>query len=146
MSGGSWDYLYLRDPEAVFGDIETMEAVRKRLIEHGIGGAILCDLEELISHLRAAHAIGTARTMTDVLYELEWHDSGDHSIHVLRHAVWRYNGCPPCTHEECTEPSWIYTGWEDDKGRWCSGDVYRKNCLSCGSEIVLERKNIKVGS
>lgn len=143
MSGGSWDYLFAKQDAEIFGDVDTLRAARDRLVELGISGNIIFDLNRIISHLDEARRLGESRQLRDVLYEMEWHDSADHSIHVLRHAVWQYNGARPCDHANCDEPQWSYCGWQDDDGVWCSGDVFQKHCLDCGSDVVIERKNVK---
>lgn len=142
MSGGSWNYLYAKDADEILGDVATMKAMRDRLVEHGIGGMILFDMNSLISHLESAHRLGDSDAMRAVWHEVEWKDSGDHSIDQLRHAAHAYNGCPKCTHPRCDDPTWVYTGWEEDDGR-VAGKELRKYCLQCGATIVLERKKAR---
>jgi hypothetical protein len=140
MSGGSWDYLSSKSATEILGDVDTMKAMRDRIVELGIGGNIVFDMNRIVSHLDEAHRLADSSDMRNVWHEVEWHDSGDHSLHSVHQAAWIYNGRKPCSHPSCTEPRWTYMGWQQGDGSYVSGNVYHKYCLECGSRVIIERK------
>lgn len=136
MSGGSWNYLSCKPPEDVLGDLATMEAMRDRLRELGIQGKVIEDMGFLIGQLREAHRLGDTPFMRQVWHEVEWKDSGDHSIHQLRQAAWRYNGSSSCGHEKRTEPQVTHM-WLEDEQR--GSRARHQYCERCGANLVLEK-------
>ena len=78
MSGGSYDYLYSREPEELIYKIEDMKKMRDRLIEFGFNDCAEWT-QRIINQVEKFDIV--LRTMKDeiedIWRDIEWIDSGD---------------------------------------------------------------------
>lgn len=75
MSGGAYDYLYFRLQDiAKDGIVDDLHRAKERLIELG-RPAIASKVGDILAGIAALEE--QASKLTDVLYALEWKDSGD---------------------------------------------------------------------
>jgi len=91
MSGGSLNYLYCKDPEALFNHIEDLEHVEWQLLRRGHKDVAL-DVRRLIEYLQTAY--NRISVLSDqlkgVCKAVEWYLSSDSSIESVDKAVVEY--------------------------------------------------------
>lgn len=91
MSGGSLNYLYSKEVDELFNNIESLERAESYLIEKDIYD-IAKDVRRLIEYIK------TARNRIDVLHEelqdifhaIEWNMSGDYSYSSVLEEIEKY--------------------------------------------------------
>ena len=88
MSGGNYDYLFLKEPEKLFKDHKQLERMAERLRELGhirLSNEIYMLLEK-INHVRQCISMVSER-QNDVWRAVEWMDSGDYTVENVNEAV-----------------------------------------------------------
>ncbi len=91
MSGGSLNYLYVREPGDLFFRIEELEKVERELI-HCEYPDIAKDVRRLIEYVQTAeNRIGIlAAQLRDVFKAVEWNCSGDIGDKTLKEELEKY--------------------------------------------------------
>lgn len=91
MSGGSLNYLYVREPWDLFSRIDDIEKVERELIHRNYPD-IAKDVRRLIEYVQTAeNRIGIlAAQLRDVFKAVEWNLSGDTSDKTLKEELEKY--------------------------------------------------------
>ena len=91
MSGGSFDYLYCKEPAELFNYSETLKEMETALWEMGAND-IAKDTQRLIEYVESArNRIGVLMdNLQDVFHAVEWYVSGDYGRDSLEKAIARY--------------------------------------------------------
>ena len=91
MSGGSLNYLHVREPDELFSRIEELEKVERELIHHNYPD-IAKDVRRLIEYIQTAeNRIGIlADQLRDVFKAVEWNLSGDSGDKTLGEKLEKY--------------------------------------------------------
>lgn len=100
MSGGSYDYLCVRDTDDLFerNQLETLERMRDRLLALGYLDAA-GQTDALIGTITQARALIDMRraALERVWHAVEWYDSGDCNEDRVAAAITEYRKQPPST-------------------------------------------------
>ena len=91
MSGGSLNYLYVREPAALFDHVEELEKVERELLVRGYTD-IARDVRRLIEYIQTAEnriAVLTDQ-LRDVFKAVEWNLSGDYGDKTLKDVLENY--------------------------------------------------------
>jgi len=93
MSGGSYDYLYSRDSDELFGYSGVLEEMADRLAKLGYADAAAQETLWILLEMRAfQNRINTVKDrLRDVWQAVEWWDSCDSNEKCLKEAVKEYN-------------------------------------------------------
>lgn len=91
MSGGSLNYLHLREPDELFEQLDDLEKVEKELVAQGHID-IAQDVRRLIEYiLTAENRIRVlAGNLKEVFHAVEWWLSGDYGDACLQNAIEKY--------------------------------------------------------
>lgn len=91
MSGGSLNYLFCKEPEALFNHIEDLEQVERHLLMRGHKDVAL-DVRRLIEYLQTAYnRISVLHDqLRGVCKAVEWYLSADSSETRIDEAVEEY--------------------------------------------------------
>lgn len=97
MSGGSYDYLFIKDPEDLLSMQDTVQSMSDRLAGLGYAPDAAQETQELLLTLRQfenrIHAI--TKRLSPVWRAVEWWDSGDSGEDGLVRALAEYRGEKP---------------------------------------------------
>ena len=91
MSGGSLNYLYVREPGDLFSRIEELEKVERELISHNYPD-IAKDVRRLIEYIQTAENRITvlADQLRGVFKAVEWNLSGDYGDKQTKEELEKY--------------------------------------------------------
>lgn len=91
MSGGSYNYLFTKDPEELVSRRDDLEAMRNRLVELGATD-VAAAVEEIAATITSyRHEVEWRMAkVADVLQAVEWLDSNDWGEDQMREAIAKY--------------------------------------------------------
>lgn len=91
MSGGSLNYLYCKDPDDLFNQVDDMECAESYLLRKGYPD-IAADVRRLIEYVKTArNRIEVLHDqLKDVFHAVEWRISGDYGDDSLANALEAY--------------------------------------------------------
>lgn len=94
MSGGSYNYLYAKEPDALFEMEEELQQMADRLAGLGYAADAAAETTELLLMIRQAHVRIVARQerLAGVWRAVEWWDSRDTSEAPVKEELARYRG------------------------------------------------------
>lgn len=94
MSGGSYDYLFVRDADEIFSRSEELRKMADRLAALGYAQDAAQETEDLICIMRQyeVRANTRIRRLSGVWKAVEWWDSGDSGEDGLIKALADYRG------------------------------------------------------
>lgn len=97
MSGGSYDYLFSKEAEDLFGytgAYENLERMTDRLVGLGYAADVAADALDLVAMIRTQRVRMDAamRRLRDVFHAVEWWDSADSGEDEVRAALAAYRG------------------------------------------------------
>ena len=108
MSGGSYDYLYCKEPHELFAyhGVKTLEEMESRFLELGHED-VAKDFRRLIEYIKSANnrveVLGGQ--LNEMMHDIEWYDSGDIGAEELAKRVEKYRqadtpqtDCKTCKH------------------------------------------------
>ena len=93
MSGGSYDYLYCKEPHELFAyhNIRILEEMESRFLELGYED-VAKDFRRLIEYIKSANnrveVLGGQ--LNEMMHDIEWYDSGDIGADTLAERVEKY--------------------------------------------------------
>lgn len=93
MSGGSYDYLFCKEPCDLFeySNVRTLEEMESRFLELGYDD-VAKDFRRLIEYIKSANnrveVLGNQ--LNDMMHDIEWYDSGDIGESTLAERVEAY--------------------------------------------------------
>ena len=93
MSGGSYDYLYCKEPHELFAyhGVKTLEKMESRFLELGHED-VAKDFRRLIEYIKSANnrveVLGGQ--LNEMMHDIEWYDSGDIGADTLAKRVEKY--------------------------------------------------------
>lgn len=93
MSGGSYDYLYCKEPHELFAyhNVKTLEEMESRFLELGHED-VAKDFRRLIEYIKSANnrveVLGGQ--LNELMHDIEWYDSGDIGADTLAKRVEKY--------------------------------------------------------
>jgi hypothetical protein len=95
MSGGSFNYLYLKDAGEMAGDIEQLERMIEALSDLGYADDVAQGAKELLDAYGLIEA--KKEKLNDVFWAMEWWRSGDQGEDTVRKFIAKYreNKTPP---------------------------------------------------
>lgn len=93
MSGGSLNYLYCKEPEALFNHLSELESVEKELLSRGYND-IARDVRRLIEYIHTAYnrISVLSEQLNDVFHAVEWCLSSDYGEGTLISHLEKYRG------------------------------------------------------
>lgn len=93
MSGGSWDYMHLWEPDKAIQRHEDISRMAKRLVELGFTDAAKA-MEEYAVLLMHSYMKIDARhaSLGEIMRAVEWLDSSDSSVQEVAKAVSKWQG------------------------------------------------------
>lgn len=96
MSGGSYNYLFIKQADELFGDDNDLERMADRLAGLGWADDAAKDTYDLLAVLRTQTVrVDAARDrLRDLFQAVEWWDSGDSGEEGVRQALASYRGEP----------------------------------------------------
>ena len=91
MSGGSYDYLYCKEPEELFSQVEYIEDMSELALRLGYKDIAL-DLTRLAEYIKSANIrVSVLHTqLRGVMRDLEWYDSCDIGEDTLKEHIEKY--------------------------------------------------------
>lgn len=91
MSGGSYDYLYCKEPEELFSRVEYIEDMSELALRLGYKDIAL-DLTRLAEYIKSANIrVSVLHTqLRGVMHDLEWYDSCDIGEDTLKEHIEKY--------------------------------------------------------
>ena len=91
MSGGSLNYLYCKEPQELFNEIESLTEAEATLLRDGYKD-IARDVRRLIEYVQSAeNRIGVLHEqLTDVFHAVEWYYSGDYGRDTYKNVLETY--------------------------------------------------------
>lgn len=94
MSGGSYDYLFVKDPEQLLQMQETIQNMADRLAGLGYAKDAALETQQLLLTLRQFEnrIRAIADRLSDVWKAVEWWDSNDSGEDGVIHALAEYRG------------------------------------------------------
>lgn len=101
MSGGSYDYLYCKQPADLFepSNVRNLEEMCQRFIELDYMDVAM-DFRRLIEYIKTAcnRVDVLSVQLNELMHDIEWYDSGDIGVDTLAKSVEEYRrGCLPQT-------------------------------------------------
>lgn len=92
MSGGSYNYLYCKDSDALLNEERELTSMAERLAELGYAEDAARETEELLLIIRQAkiRIDVRARRLSGVWHAVEWWDSADSGEDGVKHALDAY--------------------------------------------------------
>ena len=93
MSGGSYDYLYCKEPHELFAyhNVKALEEMESRFLELGYED-VAKDFRRLIEYIKSANnrveVLGGQ--LNEMMHDIEWYDSGDIGADTLAKRVEKY--------------------------------------------------------
>jgi hypothetical protein len=127
MSGGSFEYMYIKDVEDLINRNDLLERMRDALIEFGAEDAAR-ETEEFRLFLRQIEARTDVymKRLGPVWHAVEWKVSCDWGMDQLLQKIHEYRGSPPCEHD-----------W--DEWKWPNTPHQRRYCKRCGKVEKREK-------
>lgn len=91
MSGGSYDYLYCKDPEELLGKANDIEDMAETLIKNGYED-VGRDMIRLSEYIRSAYirVDVLSEQLRPIMKAVEWYESADIGADGLQKAVEKY--------------------------------------------------------
>lgn len=91
MSGGSYDYLYCKEPEELFSRVEYIEDMSELALRLGYKDIAL-DLTRLAEYIKSANIRVSVlhAQLRGVMRDLEWYDSCDIGEDTLKEHIEKY--------------------------------------------------------
>lgn len=94
MSGGSYDYLFTKEPDDLFAYSGELERMAERLSGLDYAADAAADAYDLLAILRTqtVRVEAAQRRLAGVFQAIEWWDSGDSGEDHVREALAEYRG------------------------------------------------------
>ena len=94
MSGGSFNYLCVQEPDQIMANDSHLQAMADALAALGYADDAAAETEELLLTVRQMRnrISAMARRLSDVHYAVEWWKSGDWSEDQVKDALLKYRG------------------------------------------------------
>lgn len=91
MSGGSYDYLYCKEPEELFSRVEYIEDMSELALRLGYKDIAL-DLTRLAEYIKSANIRVSVlhAQLRGVMHDLEWYDSCDIGEDTFKERIEKY--------------------------------------------------------
>lgn len=97
MSGGSLNYLYLKDAAELMNAVADLEAVEAELLSTFGAKDVAKDVRRLIEYINSANnrISVLAEQLSEVMHAIEWYDSGDYGRDSVNRCLNDYRGEVP---------------------------------------------------
>lgn len=93
MSGGSFDYLFCKEPYELFAysNVRTLEEMESRFLELGHDD-VAKDFRRLVEYIKSANnrVEVLSDQLNDLMHDIEWYDSGDIGVDTLAECIEKY--------------------------------------------------------
>lgn len=137
MSGGSYDYLYCKEPHELFAyhNVKTLEEMESRFLELGHED-VAKDFRRLIEYIKSANnrveVLGGQ--LNEMMHDIEWYDSGDIGADTLAKRVEKYRQADtPQTEQGTGSPIGDY---RDGAGAWATMPLGDPGSISDGTLLT----------